>query len=1264
MIVTIEEATLDADGVLLVTGWAAGATAVDTVEVLVAKLRLGAAEYGRPRPDIAAQHPEWVNAASSGFAFAAKLSAEGEYAQEAYVVVREQGGAVHAAMRHIARTGVSATDLRNDNLLFSCDSLTLFDDGSVEIVGWAAHADVVERIEVSLDGVDLGAARTGLDRTDVGRFHSAIPSTSKSGFDFRKTLENLADGEHKVVLTVTTGAGDIFVRKLKAATQLAHESSRRAERGDIRLVIDSPAIAHGALVLPVRNMLSIEGWSVARKGIAAIDLFLDGLPAGAASRGGRRLDIGAAYPDWPEASSSGYSILLPRKVFTKPKQVLRIAARDTRGGVKELTLQVTVDPLDTDDDSLQLRSFVSQAEIDLKIALISAGAVRPRFVVFIAAREADSANSLESTLESLRAQAYLDFRAGFIAPSAAAAKEASAVAERTGVPLAIFADDIDLSEAIANAVVGAPYFMCLLAGDRLGADALLEFALEIATRPEEDFIYADDRRPEAGRDGRTAAFLKPEWSPDLLWSMNYVGRAWCASAATARRAGVRLAQIRERGGYDLVLRLTEAAQEIGRTPSILAETIPASDDAARETAALRAALMRRGVDGQVLPGGAPSVHRVRRRLKDAGLVSIIIPTIASGGLIETCLSSIRRLTRYKRFEIVCVDNIPEADSPWKEWLKQNADCVVEYAAPFNWSKLNNLGAEAAFGEYLLFLNDDIEAIDPDWLDALMEHAERNEVGVVAPRLVYPDRRVQHAGMFLIDRNARHAFRFTQEDEIGPFGLAACERNVAAVTGACMLMRRDLFNAVGGFDESHAIVNNDVDMCLRLWREGKRVVYTPHATLVHHEMASRSELHDVFDEAGFDAVWRNTFASGDPFFHPGLSRDDAHYAPELEATRVIVAGRPLLARENVRRILVQKLDHVGDFVTGLPAIQRLKQRFPAAEIHVLAPSASRALAQCEPAIDSVIEFNFYHDVSQQGLLDIDDEMWRDLEARLRGHRFDIAIDLRKHTDTRDVLKHSGARLLAGFDVRNAFPWLDIALEWDTDLQYLPKRSQVADDYIALVEAVSVACERGRTFLAGPAREEAITALRALPGLANLRPGLFDRPIVGVHAAAGNVLRQWPAEHFAQLIDLIVEAFDVHVALTGSPSEQAIADDVLAGARARERVWSLVGCTSVGELPTLLRAVRLFVGNNSGPHHIAAAVGTPTVGVHSGVVSAREWGPLGPMAVAVQREMSCGPCYLDKPARCPRGLACLQGLRPADVFRVCEQMLGPGLRYRGG
>jgi ADP-heptose:LPS heptosyltransferase/GT2 family glycosyltransferase len=1262
MIVSVEEAAVDDRGILRVAGWAAGLERVERIDIVAGGVPLGQARHGLPRPDVAAGQPEFLDVGLCGFMFEGPLDERARQAEQLFVIAHIQGRSEKAVTAHpIAKAGGAA--LATDGLRFYCDVSALYDDGAVELGGWAAHVDEVARIEVSLDGVAIGEAQIGRPRPDVGGSHPDIPSAGRSGYEFGAKLDELAAGEHEITLIVGTLRGGRYVRTLKASTQIARDAGRAAERQDIRVFVDSPRVVDGAFEAPVRRLLAIEGWAIARHGVAAVEAFLDGALVSVASRGVRRQDIGASYPDWPDSLMSGYAIVLPRKVFSKDDHILRIAARDRRGEVKEIEIRVSVEPLDPEAERGQLRSFVPEAEIALKQALIAAAAPPPLFAAFVL--PGGSQDGLARTLASLAGQAYPQFRVGFLASSPGESEAAKAVAGEAGIGLRIFdagepQELASAAETLLHGATGSRFLLMLRAGDRLGADALLEFALDIATRPEEDFHYADDSRFDPVQ-GRAAELLKPEWSPDLLLATNYIGRAWCAALDLVRRARLPLAQGLVCGDYDVVLRLTETAREIGRAPLLLAESGAASDDAEREKAALRAAMARRGVAGGVRETAAPGVYRLRRRLRSKGLVSIIIPTIAKGGFVEKCVASLRSRTAYSRFEIVLVDNIADPDAPEKEWLKRNADCVVEYPGRFNWSKLNNLGAEAAFGDYLLFLNDDVEATDPRWLHALMEHAEQPEVGVVGPRLLYPDGRVQHAGLYLVESSGRHAFRFAERDELGAFGLAVAERDVAALTGACMLMRRAAFQEVGGFDEEHAVINNDVDMCLRMWRAGLRVVYTPHATLAHHEMASRSEVDDVFDQARFNHSWRNTFGLGDPFHHPRMSREEFGFAPDSEPTRVIVAGRPLMARDKVRRILVQKLDHVGDFITGLPAIQRLKQRFPQAEIHVLAASASARLARLEPAIDSVIEFDFFHSVSQQGRLELGDAAWEALEARLKPYRFDLAVDMRKHVDTRDVLKRSGARLTAGFDRRQAFPWLDIALEWDGDERYLPKRTQVAEDYLALAETVSLAFESERGFVAAPAADAAIATLRALPAFADLAPGLFDRPIVGVHPAAGALLRQWPPEHFALLIDLIVAAFDVNVALIGAPGEARIVEATLEQTRATDRVWSLAGRTKLDELPTLLSALRLFVGNNSGPHHLAAALGAPTVGVHSAVVSAREWGPLGPKAVAVQREMSCGPCYLDKPSACGRGIACLTGLRPADVFRVCEQMLGPSLRY---
>ncbi len=214
------------------------------------------------------------------------------------------------------------------------------------------------------------------------------------------------------------------------------------------------------------------------------------------------------------------------------------------------------------------------------------------------------------------------------------------------------------------------------------------------------------------------------------------------------------------------------------------------------------------------------------------------------------------MTAYRNVEIVCIENIPADKPDWKTWLRANADSVTETAEPFNWSRYNNLAVAAARGEYLLFLNDDIEIIDRGWLHTLLEQAERPEVGAVGPQLLYPDRRVQHAGMFLASLGvARHAFRNSPEDDPGYFGLALAQRDVIAVTGACLLTRRETFESLGRFDESHDVVNNDIDYCLRVFETGLRTIYTPHTRLIHHELASRSEIADSVRQQAFASKWR-------------------------------------------------------------------------------------------------------------------------------------------------------------------------------------------------------------------------------------------------------------------------------------------------------------------------------------------------------------------------------------------------------------------------
>jgi ADP-heptose:LPS heptosyltransferase len=305
-----------------------------------------------------------------------------------------------------------------------------------------------------------------------------------------------------------------------------------------------------------------------------------------------------------------------------------------------------------------------------------------------------------------------------------------------------------------------------------------------------------------------------------------------------------------------------------------------------------------------------------------------------------------------------------------------------------------------------------------------------------------------------------------------------------------------------------------------------------------------------------------------------------------------------------------------------------------------------LAGFAPAVKEVINFEFFHTRSGLGERELSEEDLAALQRRLARYRFDLAIDLRKHLDTRKMLRFTGARWLAGYDWDGRFPWLDIALEWEFDRPVVNKRSHVGDDLCRLADAVALAASRERNVL----------RLADLPGAA--RPNGFARSgrrYVCVHPGVGAATRQWPAAYFAALIDLLVANQEVDVALIGGADEAEIAAEVLGQVRHREAVRSLVGETGLADLPALLASAALFIGNNSGPKHVAAGLGVPTISIESGAVDAREWGPMGQNAVAVQRNMRCSPCYIATVDQCPRGLACLTELRPSAIYEICKQML---------
>lgn len=392
-------------------------------------------------------------------------------------------------------------------------------------------------------------------------------------------------------------------------------------------------------------------------------------------------------------------------------------------------------------------------------------------------------------------------------------------------------------------------FVILLEDAELAPRALLRLAEELEAHPDAVLIYSDeDRIDERGR--RFEPAFKPDFSFELLRSQDFIG-----GVAAWRRSFVV-----DSGGllepYDLALRANAA--QIRHVPEVLYH--------------------RRG------PARSTSSRRVRYPLPEpAPLTSIIIPTRDRVELLRACIESIQRHTT--GYELLVVDNHstePDALAYLDGLEKSKAARVLRHPGPFNFSQLNNHAAREARGELLAFVNNDIEVIDGEWLREMASHAVRPEVGAVGAKLLFPDGTVQHAGIITglgTDRIAGTPHRGIPRDSPGYCGRALAVQEFSAVTAACMVMRKQVFDEVGGFDEVNLPVSyNDVDLCLRLRELRYRVLWTPYAELYHKESASRGsdrtpENRNRFArEVGYMRKRWGALLEMDPYFNPNLSLD--------------------------------------------------------------------------------------------------------------------------------------------------------------------------------------------------------------------------------------------------------------------------------------------------------------------------------------------------------------------------------------------------------
>jgi GT2 family glycosyltransferase len=420
--------------------------------------------------------------------------------------------------------------------------------------------------------------------------------------------------------------------------------------------------------------------------------------------------------------------------------------------------------------------------------------------------------------------------------------------------------------------VKVDFVLQLSDGDSLRPDCLFR----LAEHPEYDLISFDITLP--GLDGKSRPWLRPAGlSPELMISANYLSHAAVSRDAVKNLFGTGQAITSMCSGNDFSLFFQLIQNQSIRHRHITRVLMDQKDSLAVDGDDIRintidAHASRMGLQNvkcDLLADG--NIHLKWKT--DGEKVSIIIPSKDKPELIRTCIESIRSITNYTNYEIVIVDNgshNTETLAYYEQLSSDNTIVLIRYPEAFNYSKAINLGAAHANGKYLLFLNNDIRIHQADWLTELVQWAMLPEIGVVGPQLLYPNGTVQHAGVVLDpNRLISHVFCHQLPTANGPHGSVEWYRNYIGVTGACQMIRKDLFELLGGYDEQFKLTFNDIDICQRAIKMGYRVVYNPFSQAYHYESSTRTSENPPEDVNRAYSKFKDILLSGDPFFSDQL-----------------------------------------------------------------------------------------------------------------------------------------------------------------------------------------------------------------------------------------------------------------------------------------------------------------------------------------------------------------------------------------------------------
>jgi GT2 family glycosyltransferase/glycosyltransferase involved in cell wall biosynthesis len=831
---------------VILSGWCLG---VDDAVTMVEARVDGAPHpvtWGLPRPDVAAHHPEMPGAGECGFRVALALL-PGRHE----IRLRALGGTA-PAVEFLNRSIDVGRSALQGNVETPGAAVPA---GRVHVTGWCFHPQSrIARVRLRARG-EMHDCRHGLPRPDVAGVFADLALAAESGFELRV---DFPPGRHSVDLVAELDSGEVlevaFARRIVVLSDARWARSARGLRGRMTAVAGVARLA--------------RDW-VSRRGH---------LPR---------------PRDWPRLATKAWRLVAARQSS---------AFRGLPGGFK-------VPAVADRYDAWMEQNRWSERRAAWLATRLRAAPARPTLSIVMPVYRPDR-KWLDHAIESVRTQVEPRWElciADDASGDRALASHLSALAASDPrIKVAFRAENGNISRATNSAakLATGDFLLFLDQDDLLPPDALGEIALALAAAPDADILYTDDDKIDV--DGRRyAPQFKPDWSPELLLSYMYFSHAFVVRRALfAELLGFRPG-FEGSQDYDFALRASEHARRIVHLPLVLyhwratpgstaasGEAKPASFDAGIR--AVDEALSRRGSRGRaVRPGWAEQAGLgiyAHEFPDDGPRVALLIPTRNQRDVLARCIDSLAR-TSYRNYEIVVIDN--ESDDPATcNYFALIPHRVLRIANPgprFSFAHINNEAARRINADYVLFLNDDTEVRDPRWLSRMMGYAQLPGVGAVGARLLYPDGRIQHAGVLhgYYGGLPGPAFKLAPESDHGYLSYAMVARNYGAVTAACMLTPRRRFLDMGGFDEERfAVAFNDVDYGFRLEAAGLRCVYAPGATLVHHEGLSRGFADDPREAAAYRAKHGGRV---ERYYNPNLSLDDERFA--IAPRRAFAAAPP-------------------------------------------------------------------------------------------------------------------------------------------------------------------------------------------------------------------------------------------------------------------------------------------------------------------------------------------------------------------------------------